>query len=89
MSCKECLHYEICEIMSDQYGIPKVPPSQCGFYKLTADVVEVRHGHWVVCGTFDDFLTCSVCNSNKYPFGYGFAYCPNCGARMDGERREE
>ena len=41
MSCKDCIHYEICEIMSDQYGISKVPPSQCGFYKITADVVEV------------------------------------------------
>ena len=49
-----------------------------------ADVVEVRHGEWVVCGTFDDFITCSVCKSNKYPFGYDFKYCPECGAKMDG-----
>jgi hypothetical protein len=49
----------------------------------TADVVEVKHGEWVVCGTFDDFVTCSVCKSNKYPFGYGFNYCPDCGAKMD------
>ena len=54
----------------------------------TADVVEVRHGYWAVCGTFDDFLTCSVCKSNKYPIGYDFKYCPECGAKMDGERRE-
>ena len=41
MSCKDCIHYEICDIMADQYGIPKISPSQCGFYKNTADVVEV------------------------------------------------
>ncbi len=40
-TCKDCIHYEICEIMSAQYGISKVPSSQCGFYKATADVVEV------------------------------------------------
>ena len=40
-TCKDCVHYEICEIMSDQYGISKVPSSQCGFYKNTADVVAV------------------------------------------------
>ena len=40
-TCKDCIHYEICEIMSDQYGISKVPSCQCGFYKNTADVVEV------------------------------------------------
>ena len=40
-TCKDCIHYEICDIMADQYGIPKVPSSQCGFYKNTTDVVEV------------------------------------------------
>ena len=36
--CEDCLHYDICEIMSDQYGISKVYPTQCGFYKKSADV---------------------------------------------------
>lgn len=36
--CEECLHYDICEIMNDQYGISKVYPSQCGYYKNNADV---------------------------------------------------
>ena len=36
--CKECLHYDICEIMHDQYGISKIHPLQCGFYTPTADV---------------------------------------------------
>ena len=37
--CEDCLHYEICEIMDEQYGISKVYPIQCGFYTNTADVV--------------------------------------------------
>ena len=39
--CKDCIHYAICDIMADQYGIPTVPSSQCGFYKNATDVVEV------------------------------------------------
>ena len=52
-------------------------------YTPTADVVEVRHGSW----GFDGLgWTCSECDE------YGvnsYNYCPNCGAKMDGERREE
>lgn len=95
MSCKDCIHYEICEIMSDQYGISKIPPSQCGFYKPTADVVEVRHGEWIKhfsyglwhydCPFCDDgFAMAEDFEANKLP-----NYCSNCGAKMDGERKEE
>lgn len=60
----------------------------------TADVVEVKHGHWEKryskhtdhLGTFlkydGDF--CSFCGA----LGDG-KYCSECGARMDGERRAE
>ena len=54
-----------------------------------ADVVEVKHGRWVEegCG----LLVCSKCNfeydHSGVPFE-GLYYCPNCGARMDGERKD-
>ena len=48
----------------------------------TADVAPVRHGHWIECNyglTFE----CSKC---KYPTEYSLTdYCPNCGAKMDGD----
>ena len=55
----------------------------------TADVVEVRHGEW----GFDGMgWTCSECGeyalSNKTKMQVGSNYCPNCGAKMDGERKE-
>lgn len=54
-----------------------------------ADVVEVRHSHWVVCGTFDDFLKCSSCGYDRpWQTAIEHKYCPNCGAKMDGERSE-
>lgn len=55
----------------------------------TADVEEVRHGKWIVCGTFDDFLKCSECGA-KYPAetAIEFKGCPICRAKMDKEQEE-
>lgn len=57
----------------------------------SADVVKVRHGHWLLDSSGAEF--CSECG--EYPFddgeyhisGWLSKYCPNCGARMDGEER--
>ena len=52
----------------------------------TADVAEVRHGKWIKDRNFnDDLARCSACHifSDRQP-----NYCPNCGARMDGETNE-
>lgn len=56
-----------------------------------ADVVEVRHGKWVDHMVRD--WRCSICgekiNKVRNVDGYCYEdkphYCPNCGARMDGE----
>lgn len=60
----------------------------------TADVVEVRHGEWLHAGMFDDMAKCSVCglidHSLNEVYSRGtYNYCPNCGAKMDGERRDD
>ena len=54
---------------------------------LQADTVEVvRHGEWKDIDGDGQSWLCSICgevmccNDN---------YCPNCGAKMDGERSEE
>ena len=47
-----------------------------------ADVVEVKHGVWVEGRTLEK---CSVCGKKGFP---DWHYCPNCGAKMDGECRE-
>lgn len=57
----------------------------------TADVVEVRHGRWAVKDLNDPLYEskkaphCSVCGEMSF---IRYDYCPDCGAKMDGERRE-
>ena len=41
-------------------------------------VVKIVHGKWIDC-------TCSHCGYDVLPWNRTY-YCPNCGARMDGER---
>ena len=58
-----------------------------------ADVAPVRHGRWMKTGAYPHRVYCSVC-SKTYAQAHwevwkdgslARAYCPNCGARMDGE----
>ena len=61
----------------------------------TADVVEVRHGEWIdkPTGAYSRMQSwCSACGKHSGIGGIESnrhkPYCPNCSARMDGERRE-
>ena len=52
---------------------------------IPADAVEVVHGRWIdVALRFTQVKEkCSVCGGIVY--AHGFNYCPNCGAKMDGD----
>ncbi len=52
----------------------------------TADVVEVRHGEWKKVSEKYPRYVCTCCNHLYNNKEYG--YCPNCGAKMDGERKD-
>ena len=54
-----------------------------------ADVLPVKHGHWVK--EKSDVLIhwhCSVCENCYYLEEPNANYCPNCGAKMDGGEGE-
>ena len=54
----------------------------------TVDAVEVVHGRWVyepIEFTYEKDIKCSICGSYAQ---HATNYCPNCGAKMDGERKD-
>ena len=51
-------------------------------YVPAADVVPVRHGRWIPYNVKDCLYVCSECHSLPKD---RTRYCPNCGAKMDGE----
>lgn len=60
----------------------------------TVDAEPMRHGRWIYKGARGRFpvCECSVCgnveNADWAVLGDNVNYCPNCGAKMDGERRD-
>lgn len=48
-----------------------------------ADVVEVVHGEWIRHKENCLYNKCSICS---YEHCREDNYCPNCGAKMDGEK---
>ena len=97
--CREhCIHYSAC-LWNSEYT-----PTPCKQFKDKADVVEIRHGFWVkqkrnpeVMKAFHEmglgngmsinsiYWTCSICENWGTP---NHKYCCSCGAKMDGERKE-
>ena len=65
-------------IMEDDFkkAIKKMPKG------IIADVAPVRHGRWKChgdCGVTE----CSACGWSIEEYVGDYAYCPNCGAKMD------
>lgn len=40
-TCKDCLHFDVCEALESGNGIPKLHPLQCGCFKSQSNIVEV------------------------------------------------
>lgn len=56
-----------------------------------ADVVPVRHGHWISCKPYNPAFNgyeCSECGAQFQGYRPD-NYCGNCGAKMDGEDHAE
>lgn len=82
MTCKDCVHYEICETLRP---IEWCMDKTCSRYKHKADFVEVKHGEWIKKERkYYPSYVCSVCGYST-PFDNG-NYCKNCGAKMDGNQ---
>lgn len=52
----------------------------------TVDAVPVVHGRWnVVEGRRLDNAVCSNCGKHFQAYYEAYNFCPNCGAKMDGD----
>ena len=92
-SCRDAFYNAILDILSGDSNNDRANQIIDLFDDLpTADVQPVKRGRWI---TWDDsgFTKCSCCNSEYYISDLqvvgdseGFVdFCPNCGARMDGD----
>ena len=82
LMCRAC-NNECCEEPCE--------PGECFIYDAlanapTVDAVEVKHGRWVWKPYNErvSHLICSVCKREDGACEE-YAYCPNCGAKMDGD----
>ena len=78
------------ELMNDapeQVGYSREDAADCIRYMDAADVVPVRHGRWIVIKVPNEWDKgqCSECRSIFNSSVWGTNYCPNCGAKMDGD----
>lgn len=82
----------VCETCSEHGEEGESCASHCGDYALiqnipAADVEPVRHGRWIPHETDDGFsngVQCTVCGEWFYKY-FTYNYCPDCGAKMQGE----
>jgi hypothetical protein len=86
-TCKDCLHEKVCVWNAE---LEQACNEDCSDFKNKSDYAEVKHGEWIDKEYFGiEFPECSVCewcdeNNAEY-----YAYCPNCGAKMDGGKGDE
>lgn len=82
MTCKDCLHYDVCGYMRMERGQFK----GCVDFKDKSRYVEQRHGKWIDCSEADQvrYYRCSVCRF-VFPIFKYTEYCQHCGAKMDGK----
>ena len=54
------------------------------------DVELIRHGKWTFnANNGHPYAHCSSCDRKMSTTLYGYAYCPRCGAKMDGDKTDE
>ena len=85
MTCKDCIHYDVCDIPSITNDINNA--KDCGKFKNKADYAEVKHGKWIQGIPY----VCSICgkpapdekNTSERYSCWTSPHCPHCGAQMN------
>jgi ribosomal protein S27AE len=99
MTCKDCLHYEVCVIVEHSTGEDEdyLTEFGCDDFKDRTKWAEQKHGRWetdkedVEWGNSLKRKHCTNCgkrphfDKEKREFVLS-DFCPNCGAKMDEEK---
>lgn len=82
------LHNKCVELFSDQKIAEEIYRKLCDGIEdcETVEAEPTKHGRWIrhKTTTHHGELYCSICEKES-PIQMIWRYCPNCGARMDGE----
>ena len=90
-TCYDCIHQYCCKY-DRFFGVYEVE-NKCAYFKNKANYAEVKHSRWEnisgfdvcnICGTSPAYCEPKPNNKKGYP-----PYCHNCGAKMDGVRKED
>lgn len=81
--CKDCPEIDCMDCIVD--NVIKEAPA--------VDAAEVVHGWWIDGeDDYGSYVTCSICKDEFTNWDADCAitnFCPNCGAKMDGERKDD
>ena len=87
--CKRCYHNYVCEQYNENRDLTRTKCDYKNSHFVDAvDVAPVRHGRWDSndLNGYKWAFACSECGwVDGYPFNDRHNYCPNCGAKMDGD----
>ena len=81
MTCKDCIHYEVCQYHIDEETTMTVAECSHGF-KNKDDFVEVKHGKWELRQPIYGIRYTYVCSECGRTCEIRELYC-HCGAKMD------
>lgn len=103
MTCKDCLHYELCfdyTHLKHSKNLPDNREDVCEHFKNKANFVELKQGEWIKSihketpiikdGRLfekEHEVFCCSVCGVKIVGLRNMSFCPFCGAKMDGERK--
>lgn len=89
--CVDCIHHKPCAslvnlFLGEETEFPfEAESNLCEHFEIP------KHGEWIKYPS-DAYMKCSVCGMEyereKMPSIVGYCPNPNCGAKMDGERKD-
>ena len=82
--CKRCYHNYVCEQYNENRDLTRTKCDYKNSHFVDAtDVIPVRHGRWVYPIGMAYNYVCSECGKSIGVIKHN--YCPNVGAKMDGD----